>query len=72
VRGCVMADMDDVQEYRRCAEECVAIANSLSNPAQRVALLEMARAWLGLADRAGRRSRGLTDNAPAVESPPPE
>jgi hypothetical protein len=64
-----MADMDDVQEYRRCAEECVGIASSLSNPAQRVALLEMARAWLVLADRAGSRPRGVIDNAPAVESP---
>ena len=66
---CVMAGSDNPQEYRRCAEECVDIANSLSNPAQRVTLLEMARAWLALADRAASRPSAGIYQAPTVELP---
>jgi len=37
------------QEYRRLAQECQAMARSVSTPQARAALLEMAQTWLRLA-----------------------
>jgi len=43
-------------ECRRRASECVTLAQSMVNPANRLQLLIIAQAWLKLADRAAEES----------------
>ena len=38
--------------YKRNAAECLRVASELTNPGSRAALMEMAQAWLRLADQA--------------------
>jgi hypothetical protein len=68
----VMPESDDAKEYRRCAQECVKIANTMSHSAHRVALLEMAQAWMKLAEKAGNKPTGVIYEAPPAESPRPD
>jgi hypothetical protein len=65
-----MPESDDAREYRHCAQECVEIANSIAHPAHRVALLEMAQAWMKLAEKADRKP-GVIYESPPAESPRP-
>jgi hypothetical protein len=69
-----MADSDDAREYQHCAQECVEIANSISNSVHRLALFEMAQAWIKLAQTASKkvRHRGASPEALPAESPRPE
>jgi hypothetical protein len=54
-----MPGTDDANEYRRCALECVEMANAMDNPAHRVVLLQMAQAWMRLAENADKKPSGL-------------
>jgi hypothetical protein len=57
-------------EYRERAAECCRVANEIANPDSRMTLLEMARAWLRLADQAERNSRSdLSYESPSVPQP---
>jgi hypothetical protein len=52
------------EEYRRLAQQCLAMARTLSSAEARVSALQMAQVWQRLADEQDRSS-GL------VERPPP-
>jgi hypothetical protein len=54
------------EEYRRLAQQCLAMARTLSNAQARVSALEMAQVWQRLADEQDR-SPDLADRPP----PPP-
>jgi uncharacterized protein YjiS (DUF1127 family) len=43
--------MGSVNEYRRYADECLALAQALSDPADRARLLQIAKAWREMADK---------------------
>jgi hypothetical protein len=45
-----MNDADEVLRHRRRAQLCIEISGKISDPGHRLALLEMAKAWLTLAD----------------------
>ena len=49
---CSMAATDQVREHRRRAQECVDIATMICDPAHRLLILEMARTWMHLAEKA--------------------
>jgi len=44
-------------EYRRYAAECLRAARDLAEPSTRGAMIDMARAWLRLAEQADSNSR---------------
>jgi hypothetical protein len=48
------------ERYRRYAGECLRIAQETVDPADKARLLQMAQAWMKLADDADRRG----DNSP--------
>lgn len=50
-----------VDEYRRYAEECVALAHGLSDPADRARLLQMAQAWRDLAHKLDEKNGNNND-----------
>jgi hypothetical protein len=50
-----MTKMRQTTDYRKRAEECVELAQSVRTPEQRTMLLHIAETWLRLADDAGRR-----------------
>lgn len=54
-----MAESDDAAAYRKCALDCVEMAKSIESPAHKLALLEMAQAWMKLADKAEKKPTGL-------------
>lgn len=55
-------------DYRKRAEECVEIAQTVRTPAQRTMLLHIAETWLNLArDAEGHASRE-TANTPATSA----
>jgi len=64
-----MPGSDDANEYRRCALECVEMANAMDNPAHRLVLLQMAQAWMRLADNAEKKSSGLISRIFAPRNP---
>ena len=43
-------------DYRKRAEECVELAQTVRTPEQRTMLLHIAETWLRLADDAGRNA----------------
>jgi hypothetical protein len=47
---------------------CVEMAKAVENPTQRLILLEMAQAWMKLADKAETRSEVLMDRIFSRES----
>jgi len=49
--------MSRAEEYRRCAAECLAIAQRASDPADRALLIEMANAFNELAARVAARDK---------------
>ena len=59
---------DTAGDYRHCAILCVEMAKAVENPAQRLILLEMAQAWMKLADKAETRSEVLMDRIFSRES----
>ena len=48
--------METASEYRKYAAECRSLAEIAKTPHQREILLEMAEAWLQLADNAQRKN----------------
>ncbi len=48
--------MDPGDEYKRTAAECLKLANSAIDPESKATLVNMARAWLLLAEQAARNS----------------
>jgi hypothetical protein len=64
-----MPGTDDANEYRRCALECVEMANVMDNPAHRLVLLQMAQAWMRLAENADKQSSGLIRRIFASRNP---
>ena len=55
-------------DYRKRAEECIAIAQTARTPAQRTMLLHIAETWLRLADDALTRQQRV--DVPANGSTP--
>ena len=52
----MVTDMARTTDYRKRAEECVELAQTVRTPEQRTMLLHIAETWLRLAaDNAGRR-----------------
>jgi hypothetical protein len=49
--------MSRAEEYQRYAAECVRVAQDTANPNDKALLLEMARRWLELAERARRSEK---------------
>jgi hypothetical protein len=45
------------KEYQERAAECLRLAQSMSDPANKALLLEMAQAWVRLAEQAQREDR---------------
>ena len=45
------------EEYRQHAAKCVLLAEETNNPGTRLALMEMAQAWLRLAEQAEKNSK---------------
>jgi hypothetical protein len=50
--------MASALEYRRYADECVALAQGLADPADRAGLLQIAKAWREMADKNDRSKDG--------------
>jgi hypothetical protein len=55
--------MSLVDRYREFAAECVRAAQQATNADDKASLLEMAEAWLRLAQRAGKSDDKGDDNA---------
>jgi len=78
--------MGSVQNYRRSATECLALADLVSNPGDRAMLVAMAARWYDLAEKVGkhgdahgfpnphqeRRSRFRVVSGSKAPSPPPK
>jgi hypothetical protein len=54
--------METASEYRKYAEECRALAKNAKTAQQREILLEMAQAWLQLAEDADGKVRDKRNN----------
>jgi hypothetical protein len=48
-------------EYRRYAAECIALSERVSNLVDKARLIDMAQAFLGLADKQERRETDQSD-----------
>ena len=48
--------MTSADDLRRYADECVMLAQRMSDPGDKAHMLEMAQAWRDLADRLGAKS----------------
>jgi len=56
------------QEYRRLAQQCRAMASTLSNAQARLSALQMAQVWQRLADEQDRQP-DLVDRPPPAPAP---
>ena len=54
-----MTQSDDAKEYRQRAQACVEMAKTIEDPKHRLALLEMAQAWIKLAEKADKKPPGI-------------
>jgi hypothetical protein len=59
-----------VERYRSYAAKCVKISRNISDPVEKLVVLEMARSWLQLAERAAERTQ-TSAVQPAVAATPP-
>ena len=67
--GFAMARRDFATEYRLRAQHCLDIATDMADLANRMILLDMAQAWLLLADQAERnRTTDLVYETPPARS----
>ena len=48
--------MTAADDFRRYAAECVALAQQMSDPADKAHMLQMAQAWRDLADKQASKS----------------
>jgi hypothetical protein len=62
------SDLDKADEYRRRAALCVRLAANITSEREKLAMIDMAQAWLELADRVERTSGPGQWNEP----PPPQ
>jgi hypothetical protein len=53
-------DVDRVTHYRQMAAECLLVAQSANDPANKVLLLEMAQTWTRLAEEAAEDEAHIT------------
>jgi hypothetical protein len=67
-----MAESEIVAVYRRNAAHCTEMAKEFSKLEDRIALLDMAQAWLRLADLTEKLGEALQDvpTLPIVPGPP--
>ena len=56
--------MGRMKSYRRSARECLALADVVSNPADRAMLVAMAARWHDLAQQADRKSEAQAEENP--------
>jgi len=56
--------MSSAEEYRRRAASCILMAADAKDPANRVALMDMAQSWLLLADLAEKNQADFTNETP--------
>jgi hypothetical protein len=67
-----MSQLDAAEEYRRRAHHCVELARAVAGPEDKLSLLEMAQAWLRLAEQATRnRATDLFYETPRRRRHPP-
>jgi len=52
-----MPECDESREHRRRAQDCVEIAAKIFDPAHRLFVLHMAKAWLNLAERTDKNRK---------------
>jgi hypothetical protein len=67
--------VNSAELYRANAAECVAMASSMTDASNRASLLNMASAWLRLAELAeknGRTESGLRDSAATASDHSPD
>jgi hypothetical protein len=57
-----MADSELAATYRRNAANCTEIARSTENVTRKIALLDMAQAWLKLADATDKLDKAIDSN----------
>ena len=50
--------MPSADDFHRYAAECVALAQRMSDPADKAHMLQMAQAWCDLADKLGSKTAG--------------
>lgn len=50
--------MASAEDFRRYAAECVALAQRMSDPADKAHMMRMAQAWRDLADRIDNKAAG--------------
>jgi hypothetical protein len=55
-----MREIDDIGEYRRRAQDCAEIAGKIGDAGYRLLLLQMARAWMHLAETAEKNRATAT------------
>ena len=55
--------MGTTQEHRRCAEECVAMAQRSEDQSDKALWLTLAQSWVRLADHVERSSKEQSDDA---------
>jgi len=63
-----MGRVEQAEEYRRRAQHCVEIAMDLSHQGRKAKVLDMAQAWLRLAEQAEKNSSADL----VYETPPPK
>jgi hypothetical protein len=57
-------------QYRLFAAHCIAIARDISEPVRKVELLDMAQAWIALAEQASKNSGTvLVYETPTLRAP---
>ena len=49
--------MDSVDRYRAYASDCLRLGGTISDPTSKAVLLDMARAWVRLAEQAQKNSQ---------------
>lgn len=65
--------MTSAEDFLRHAAECVALAQQMSDPADKAHMLQMAQAWRELADKLGNKTTGDRDDdaPPSSDDAPP-
>lgn len=62
--------MGTVQDHRRCAEECVAMARSCEDDKDKALWLTLAQSWVRLAEHVARAGAELSAEPVALEAEP--
>ena len=62
--------MGTIQDHRRCAEECVAMAQLCEDDKDKVLWLTLAQSWVRLAEHVARAGAELPAETVALETEP--